>query len=83
MWYFSIGGAKSIANINTGGKIIIFRQIHNAIITLSAPEGGQTSLTTSMGAMARFAPPGSAIEWGEDVRIALCLDISGVYHLLS
>src|SRR6218665_3409367 len=38
-------------------KIITFRQIHNAIITLSAPEGGQTPLPTSM--VAGFAPSGS------------------------
>ena len=35
-------------SIQGGAKILIFRQIHNAIIALSAPEGGQTPLSTSM-----------------------------------
>src|SRR6218665_2875452 len=43
-----------------GAKIITFRQIHNAIITLSAPEGGQTPLPTSMGVPWPDLPPGSA-----------------------
>ena len=58
MWYFPVGGAKSIAGTNTGGKICTFRQIHNYIITFSAPEGGQTPLPTSMGGHDRICPGG-------------------------
>ena len=43
--------------IDTGGKILSFRQIHNALITLSAPEGGQTPLPTSMGGPWSDLPP--------------------------
>ena len=57
MCYFSVGGAKSVADIDTGAKILTFRQIHNAIITLSAPKGGQTPLPTSIGAWPDFHPP--------------------------
>jgi len=41
-------GRKSVADIDRGAKILTFRQIHSAIITLSALEGGQTPLPTSM-----------------------------------
>ena len=58
MWYFSVGGGKSVPDIDTGGaKILTFTQIYNAIITLSAPEGGQTLLPTSMGGHGRICPP--------------------------
>ena len=49
-------GAKSVAHIETGAKILTFPQIHNAIVTLSAPEGGQTPLPTSMGGHGRICP---------------------------
>ena len=42
---------KSVADIDAGGQTILtFRQIHNAIITLSAPEGpgGQTAFPCSI-----------------------------------
>jgi len=40
MSYFSVGGGKAVTHIDTGGaKILTFRQIHNAIITISAPRG--------------------------------------------
>src|SRR6218665_623177 len=59
--FFRRGGAKSVADIDTGwAKIPTFRQIDNAIITLSAPEGGPTPLTTSMGWPWPDLPPGSA-----------------------
>ena len=55
---FLLRGAKSVADIDAGGnKIRTFRQIHNAIITLSASEGGQTPLTTSMRGRGRICPP--------------------------
>src|SRR6218665_834383 len=55
MCYLSVGG--QIADSDTGGgKIITFSQIHNAIITLSSPEGGQTPLPTSMGGHSRICP---------------------------
>jgi len=68
MCYFLVGGAKSVADIDTGGaKILTFRQIHNAIITLSVPEVGSLLLLFPRGAklhcqllwgaMAGFAPP--------------------------
>ena len=39
-YFFRKGGGKSVA----GAKILTFRQIHNAIIALSAPEGGPNSI---------------------------------------
>ena len=42
-------GAKSVAHIDQGAKILKFTQIHISIITVSAPEGGQTPLPTSIG----------------------------------
>src|SRR6218665_2681014 len=56
--FFRWGGAKSVADIDTGwAKIPTFRQIDNAIITLSAPEGGPNSIDNFDGvAMAGFAP---------------------------
>jgi len=42
MCYFSVGGVKSVADIDTGAKILTFRQIHNAIITLSALRGANS-----------------------------------------
>ena len=47
---------RSPRRLRGGAKILKFTQIHNSIITVSAPEGGQTPLPTSMGAMAEFAP---------------------------
>ena len=41
-----------------GAKIIKFTQIHNSTITVSAPEGGQTPLPTSMGGHGRICPGG-------------------------
>jgi|SRR6218665_1825359 len=38
-----------LTSIRGGTKILTFRHIHSAIITLSAPKGGQTPLPTSMG----------------------------------
>ena len=58
---FFCRGAKSVAKIDGVAKILTFQQIHGAIITLSALEGGQTPLPTSIGGMAGFAPPGSAV----------------------
>src|SRR6218665_2270905 len=62
MWYFPYREAqiRSRHRYGGGGKILTFRQIHNAIITLSAPEGGQTPLTplsTSMGGHGRICSP--------------------------
>jgi len=48
IWYFSIGGAKSVADIDNGGKILTFQLIYNAIVTFSAPRGAQTPLPTSI-----------------------------------
>ena len=50
--YFSVGGAKSVADIDTGGgaKILTFRQIHNTIIILSASEGGKLHCQLRWGA---------------------------------
>src|SRR6218665_3581976 len=59
MCYFSVGGPNSRQRYG-GAKIITFRQIHNAIITLSAPDGGQTPLPTSMWGPWPDLPPGSA-----------------------
>ena len=53
---FSVGGANPYPHRYGGAKILTFQQIHNVIITISAPEGGQTPLTTSMGGMAGFPP---------------------------
>jgi len=48
-----------------GAKIRAFWQIHNSIITLSAPEGGQTPLATSMEGHGRICPlPGSTTGQG-------------------
>src|SRR6218665_1635852 len=57
---FSVGGAKSVADIDKRAKPLTFPQIHSTIVTLSALEGGQTPLTTSMGSHGRIGPPGSA-----------------------
>src|SRR6218665_2674934 len=55
--FFRREGGKSVADINTAeAKILIFRQIHNAIITLSAPEGGKLHCQLQWGAMAGCAP---------------------------
>jgi len=43
-----------------GAKIIKFTQIHNSIITVSAPEGAKLHCQLRRGAMAGFAPPRSA-----------------------
>src|SRR6218665_3575182 len=53
---FSCFNILVFGSIRGGGKILKFTQIHNSTITVSAPEGGQTPLPTSMGAMAGFAP---------------------------
>src|SRR6218665_348366 len=58
MWYFSVGVGQIRNRYRYGGaKSLTFRQIHIAIITLSAPKGGQTPLTTSMGSHGRICPP--------------------------
>ena len=50
MVFLHRGGAKSVADIATGGaKIFTFQQKHNTTIALSVPEGGQTPLPISMG----------------------------------
>src|SRR6218665_3593779 len=50
-------GENPLPKSDRGAKILTFRQIHSAIITLSALKGGQTPLPTSMGgAMAGFGP---------------------------
>jgi len=58
MWYFSVGVGQIRNRYRYGGaKSLTFRQIHIAIITLSASEGGQTPLTTSKGGHGRICPP--------------------------
>ena len=53
---FSVGGEIRTRHRYGGAKILPFPHIHSAIITLSATEGGQTPLPTSMGGgMAGFA----------------------------
>src|SRR6218665_3028862 len=54
--YLSIGGAKSVASIDTGAKILTFRQIRNVIISLPTPKGGKLHCQLRWGAMAGFAP---------------------------
>src|SRR6218665_1855853 len=50
-------GAKSVADIATGGaKILTFQQNHNTTIALSVPEGYQTPLPISMGGHGRICP---------------------------
>src|SRR6218665_991727 len=55
------GGGKIRSPHRLGGaKILKFTQIHNSIITVSAPKGGKLHCQLRWGAMAGFAPPGSA-----------------------
>src|SRR6218665_3362900 len=61
MSYFSVGGQIRSRRRYGGSKTLTFREIQNAIIALSAPEGGQTPLPTSMGGHGRICPPGSAV----------------------
>src|SRR6218665_1744404 len=58
MYWFSVREAKSVAHIDYGGaKILKFTRIHNSIITVSAPKGGQTPLPTLMGEPWPDLPP--------------------------
>src|SRR6218665_3606325 len=87
MWYFPSGGAKSVADIDRGAKILTFRQIHSAIITLSALEGGQTPLPTSMGGPWPDLPAWIR-HWGrpkywERKRVAITDESIGISQLLG
>src|SRR6218665_2786908 len=63
--FFHRGGQIRSRHRYGGAKILNFRQIHNAIITLSAPEGGgKLYCQLRWGAMAGFASPGSATDYG-------------------
>jgi len=58
MVFFCRGGQIHRPNRSGGAKILTFQQIHSAIITLSALEGGPNSIANfDGGAMAGFAPP--------------------------
>ena len=59
MCYFSVGEGGQIRSRHRygGAKILTFRQIHNAIITLSAPEGGQTHCQLRWGGPWPDLPP--------------------------
>ena len=58
MCYFSVGGQiRSRHHYGGRGKILTFRQIHNATITLSAPEGGPNSIANYDGGHGRICPP--------------------------
>jgi len=57
-------GAKSSTRHRYGGaKILTFRRNHIATIALSAPEGGQTPLPTSMGGPWPDLPPPWIRHW--------------------
>src|SRR6218665_291381 len=50
MWYFSVGGAKSIVDSDTGGpKSLLLGKFTMLSLLLLPPRGGQTPLPTSMG----------------------------------
>ena len=67
IWYFSIGGAKYVANIGTGGpKSLLFKKNHNTTIALSVPEGeAKLHCQFRCGGHGRICPPpGSATVLG-------------------
>src|SRR6218665_4157060 len=55
---FSVGEAKSVADIDTGGPISLLFDIFTMLSLLFLSiEGGQTPLPTSMGGHGRICPP--------------------------
>ena len=67
MWYFFRRGGKSVADIDidTGVQNLTFRQIHNAIITLSAlPEEVNSIANFDGEPLPYLRPPGSATASG-------------------
>src|SRR6218665_1618932 len=65
--YFSVVGAKSVADIDTGGgpKSLHFDKFTMLSLLFLPPRGGQTPLPTSMGGHGRICPRphGSATEY--------------------
>ena len=58
MCNFSLGGPKSVADIDRGGQNLYISENSQYYHYFSSPEGeGQTPLPTSMGALAGFATP--------------------------
>src|SRR6218665_3156345 len=59
---FSLRVARSVAAIDKGGQNPYISPISQYYHYSFFPEGGQTPLPTSMGAMEGLAPPGSATD---------------------